>query len=210
MVYLLSVLSCTKLCSYGSRDTGYGCYIPGCGSTSITYFTGLAQSTSCVAVYTSRYLVSETGTQSIQFQIAAGSNTNTITPIVSLSVADKTYDSSGFEVIEVSTSSSHYINATFTDYLFKGTYIYFNFTYSGCSNCGNYVKYALPGSDFVVMKGTELEPYWKGDDCAACEDSSLNPGQMCMPVTYSAVSNFLFNDVARKSLVLGSLFALLS
>ena len=204
---LFSIFTCTRICS-GSDSRRVGCVNYEGNYNSLMPFTGDATRdvvSGLQSIWVARYLISETGEHSLRFTVNSYAEQYPELNL-SLTIGDKTYTNSNFTIDEIA-SGTYFHNATYTNYLFSGTYVYLRFAHAKCTKCNAYITVKSGNSDFRYLKGSECWPYDVCDE--RCTDADMNPGQVCMPYTYSMVDSRLLNSVARKSVVVGSLLTLL-
>ena len=210
MVFILTVLStytCNAVCG-SSKSKGRGCVSYYNKSGSLNQFSGDATHSSgygLSVLWIGSYLIEERGSHSIRFTIQSETDEYP-NPLLKLTIGETVFTESDFLIKTYASSGLYYVNATFTTYLLKGTYVYLKFNHETCTRCKTYITVASGSGSYKYLSGSNLWPCDGGD---ACEDESVNPGQFCLPYTYAPVNNLLFNDVAKKSLMLGALFALI-
>ena len=210
MVFILTVLStytCNAVCG-SSSNRGRGCINYYNKSSSLDQFSGDAThdyGNSLSVLWIGSYLVEERGSYSIRFTIQSTKNQYP-SPLLKLTVGGTVFTESDFQIETYAASGLYYVNATLTTYILEGTYVYIKFNHETCTRCKTYITIASGSGSYKYLSGSNLWPCDSGD---ACDSTSLNPGQFCLPYTYAPVNNLLFNDVAKKSLMLGALFALI-
>ena len=206
MVHILTILSCTYLCG-GKNGYGRGCASYVNDSSNLAQWVGEATHDAkkgASVLWIGRYLIGERTSHSIRFTIESETEEYP-NPILKLTIGGKIFTEDEFKINNYK-NGNYFVNATFTTYLLKGTYVYFRFNHETCTKCKTYITVSSDSSTYRYLKGSECWPCGDGD---VCEDESVNPGQFCLPYTYAPVDNLLFNDVAKKSLMLGALFALM-
>ena len=155
--------------------------------------------------YAGRFLVKEQGNYTIKAYVGSNDDITVNSLIIRLNISDKQVNQSDFTTV---TLNSRNYTATYTDYLHNGTYIYFYFEH------GDDFWYSYSAL-YRSFNGGEFEYFCDGENCETCDegdpcvDDTRNPGQMCAPHTYSAVSLYTLNEIAHKAALIGSLFTLL-
>lgn len=156
-------------------------------------------------VYAGRFLISKEGTYTLQFNAFSSGTTPTSTHLdVNLTIGSRFIDKSKFDMQQVSTKI---ITAVYSEYMVVGTYVYFfmHFNLLEKSSATN-ISISYNGGDFSLLKGSDCNKCYEGPGCTS---DTQNPAEMCWPYTYALVDKYLLNSVARKSIVVASLFSLL-
>ena len=155
--------------------------------------------------YSGRFMIKEQGNYTIKALVGSNNGISKESLIIRLKISNKQINAAHFK--GYLTRDVNY-TATYTDYLYEGTYVYFYFEHgNNYINSLTELSKSFNNGPFELLNGlSECETCDEGDPCI---DETRNKENMCIPYTFSAINALLVNDIARKSLISGILYMMI-